>query len=500
MNAIESLKRDIERALPRVETKLRKPRKESGHWWLDATYDGHAVMIEWSPKRGFGISTSDSEDGYGEGPDEVFDDRQAAAERAVELLARRTHSVPPNQVILRELRAALGVTQEQLASRLGVQQAAVSRLERRPDMTLSSLRRYVEALGGELEINVRTPDGEQLRLLDVAQRAKARATCEHATANMPLDDSAEGVGERSDPSVTHLAEMLGQLEQAARTKWVLHPASRLHLQNSSQGDLACSNLERAQISINSRAVSALTKMLSNILDPSSAASAITKPDPDACYRYLLGHEVGHFVRAESTSRTSALQFTDPELRADAIGGWLAGLAGDDPATGSATASLLGCRVSECVHPTPERRVFAFLAGHTLGSKDRLESATKMNLLVLRVADLEASRAFYAALGLELRPERHGTGPLHYSCMMQQTVMELYPRTEPSAQHCPVRLGFQSPKHALERLLDTGLLKQPPRVIRSQHDFDVYLLRDPDENTIELEVTPRHGLHPSLTAA
>jgi hypothetical protein len=33
-------------------------------------------------------------------------------------------------------------------------------------MTLSSLRRYVEALGGELEINVRTPDGKQLRLLD----------------------------------------------------------------------------------------------------------------------------------------------------------------------------------------------------------------------------------------------------------------------------------------------------------------------------------------------
>jgi hypothetical protein len=55
-----------------------------------------------------------------------------------------------------------------------VQQAAVSRLERRPDITLSSLRRYVEALGGELEINVRTPDGEQLRLVESGGLAKDR--------------------------------------------------------------------------------------------------------------------------------------------------------------------------------------------------------------------------------------------------------------------------------------------------------------------------------------
>jgi transcriptional regulator with XRE-family HTH domain len=78
----------------------------------------------------------------------------------------------------------LGFTQEELASRLGVQQAAVSRLERRSDITLSSLRRYVEALGGQLEINVRTADGEQLRLLDPGQRVKARAACTHVTKTL----------------------------------------------------------------------------------------------------------------------------------------------------------------------------------------------------------------------------------------------------------------------------------------------------------------------------
>ena len=176
MNSIETLQQDIERALPGVEIKLRRPRKKDGHWWLDATYEGHAVSVEWSPRRGFGVSTDNDDDGggYGEGPDEVFADREAAARRVIEFLAGGARATPPFEVALRELRAAIGFTQEQLANRLGVQQAAVSRLERRSDITLGSLRRYVEALGGELEINVRTPEGEQLRLFDSSERAKAR--------------------------------------------------------------------------------------------------------------------------------------------------------------------------------------------------------------------------------------------------------------------------------------------------------------------------------------
>jgi transcriptional regulator with XRE-family HTH domain len=51
------------------------------------------------------------------------------------------------------------MTQEALARRLGSQQALVSKLERRADMYVSSLRTYVEALGGELEIVARFPNG-----------------------------------------------------------------------------------------------------------------------------------------------------------------------------------------------------------------------------------------------------------------------------------------------------------------------------------------------------
>jgi len=55
-------------------------------------------------------------------------------------------------VALDELRRARELSQEELARTLGVNQASISKLERRTDMYLSTLRKYVEALGGELEI------------------------------------------------------------------------------------------------------------------------------------------------------------------------------------------------------------------------------------------------------------------------------------------------------------------------------------------------------------
>ena len=61
---------------------------------------------------------------------------------------------------LQELRLARGMTQGALANTLKVRQAAISKLERRTDMYISSLRSHIRALGGELEIVARFPDGE----------------------------------------------------------------------------------------------------------------------------------------------------------------------------------------------------------------------------------------------------------------------------------------------------------------------------------------------------
>jgi DNA-binding XRE family transcriptional regulator len=53
---------------------------------------------------------------------------------------------------LREIREIAGLTQTQMAERAGIGQGEVSRLERRGDHRLSTLRKYVEAAGGEIEV------------------------------------------------------------------------------------------------------------------------------------------------------------------------------------------------------------------------------------------------------------------------------------------------------------------------------------------------------------
>jgi DNA-binding XRE family transcriptional regulator len=59
---------------------------------------------------------------------------------------------------LAELRATQGVTQQEMAKSLGVSQANISRIEHEEDLYLSTLRGYVEALGGRLEVNAVFPD------------------------------------------------------------------------------------------------------------------------------------------------------------------------------------------------------------------------------------------------------------------------------------------------------------------------------------------------------
>jgi DNA-binding XRE family transcriptional regulator len=59
---------------------------------------------------------------------------------------------------LKDLRMAADQTQAELALTLGVRQDTISRLEQRSDMLLSTLRRYVEAMGGTLDLVVTFPD------------------------------------------------------------------------------------------------------------------------------------------------------------------------------------------------------------------------------------------------------------------------------------------------------------------------------------------------------
>ena len=58
-----------------------------------------------------------------------------------------------------ELRNARGLSQKMLANALHIQQPAVAKMEKRTDMYISTLRSHIEAMGGELEIIARFPDG-----------------------------------------------------------------------------------------------------------------------------------------------------------------------------------------------------------------------------------------------------------------------------------------------------------------------------------------------------
>ena len=64
-----------------------------------------------------------------------------------------------DEMPLQVLRQARNLSQEELAMILRVNQAAISKLERRTDMYISTLRRFVKAMGGELEIRASFPEG-----------------------------------------------------------------------------------------------------------------------------------------------------------------------------------------------------------------------------------------------------------------------------------------------------------------------------------------------------
>jgi transcriptional regulator with XRE-family HTH domain len=72
------------------------------------------------------------------------------------------------EIRLAELREVLGKTQREIAEKLGVSQAAISQLENQPDMLLKTLEKYVGAMGAELVITARFPEGDVV--LDVDKK------------------------------------------------------------------------------------------------------------------------------------------------------------------------------------------------------------------------------------------------------------------------------------------------------------------------------------------
>jgi transcriptional regulator with XRE-family HTH domain len=71
------------------------------------------------------------------------------------------------EMFLNEIRKHTGLTQEDLAKTLAIRQPSLSKLENQDDMQISTLRRIIQALGGELELIAHMPGGDiRLRQFD----------------------------------------------------------------------------------------------------------------------------------------------------------------------------------------------------------------------------------------------------------------------------------------------------------------------------------------------
>ena len=88
-----------------------------------------------------------------------FSELRAAMNEPARQQARLQAQAMLAEMPLNELRQARGLSQKMLAEVLHVQQPSIAKMEKRTDMYLSTLRSHIEAMGGELEVIARFPDG-----------------------------------------------------------------------------------------------------------------------------------------------------------------------------------------------------------------------------------------------------------------------------------------------------------------------------------------------------
>lgn len=95
-------------------------------------------------------------------PTKPFEELRKKMSPAAQKRSKKMAKKLLQEMALGELRHAKELSQEELSKRLHVEQPQVSRLEKRTDMYISTLRKYVEAVGGHMEIIAKFPGGNVL--------------------------------------------------------------------------------------------------------------------------------------------------------------------------------------------------------------------------------------------------------------------------------------------------------------------------------------------------
>jgi DNA-binding XRE family transcriptional regulator len=160
MNAIQVLQRRLKLEIPEARITLDRPDNPLGTWWLDVRAGERSATVEWRPNRGFGVSRTE-ETGYGEGAETVTADLEEAIRVTATILGEKRRRARRDLPLdLRQVRQRRRVSQHQLAERIGLSQATVAKTERGRSQRISTIQKYVAALGGSVEVRAVFPDEE----------------------------------------------------------------------------------------------------------------------------------------------------------------------------------------------------------------------------------------------------------------------------------------------------------------------------------------------------
>ena len=112
-------------------------------------------------------------------------ERKKVEDRAAEIIAE--------EMTLRDLRKARKLTQARVAKALGITQDSVSRLEKRSDLLLSTLRKTVKAMGGDVRIIAEFPDRATIVLAELSEDDSQRSSSGNRAKRRVLQRLARGM-------------------------------------------------------------------------------------------------------------------------------------------------------------------------------------------------------------------------------------------------------------------------------------------------------------------
>jgi DNA-binding XRE family transcriptional regulator len=169
MSPIDKLNLDLRARFPDFQIETRKADDPKGFQFLTMRCGRFEIAVEWKHDRGFGVSSfiddAELEDLFSP-PDEWYSNVDAVFHRIVSLVLDRK-CTKPRSATIPEIRHRRKLSQDALSKTLQMRQATYSKLERRGDVLVSSLRKVIEAMGGKLQIQVvfqDTQDAQEISL------------------------------------------------------------------------------------------------------------------------------------------------------------------------------------------------------------------------------------------------------------------------------------------------------------------------------------------------